>query len=92
MSYATLLWQAERRAGWQGLQEPVVTDTTRDRRSAAARQRRMGRFKKRRSGNRRGPRPKSFIAPLVDALDENVVVTRSRRVDREASEGTKNPV
>jgi len=33
------------------------------------------RFKKGQSGNPRGPRPKNLTAPLVDALDEKVVVT-----------------
>jgi hypothetical protein len=35
-----------------------------------------GRFKKGQSGNPRGPRPKNLTAPLVNALDEKVVVTQ----------------
>jgi Family of unknown function (DUF5681) len=33
------------------------------------------RFKKGQSGNPRGLRPKNLTAPLVDALEEKVVVT-----------------
>jgi hypothetical protein len=47
------------------------------------------RFKKGESGNPRGPRPKNLPAPLVDALNEKVVVTidRERPRDHQARGG-----
>ena len=43
------------------------------------------RFKKGQSGNPRGPRPKNLPALLVDALNEEVVVTSTESAERSPS-------
>jgi hypothetical protein len=60
--------------GWRGREEPL-SETKRDYRVSPAKPPVHSRFKKDQSGNRRGPRPKSRPALLVDALKKKVVAT-----------------
>jgi hypothetical protein len=90
------LWQAggrcrPRRAGWKGREEPL-SETKRDYQVSRAKPPVHSRFNNGQSGNRRGPRPKSLPALLVDALHKKVVATidgERREITQRKAVGTQ---